>query len=159
MEKKHFAVIAVVVVIGALVFGPARWFLFTLRARDDVQKLGRFPQASEILALPTALRETARRHKLDPAQLQVRLAVEVRGMMGSGIPFTYVLVECTDGSRRWSYSVGSEKGHRIESSHSAEFLDALKAGGVDLSKMQEAPSPVVVPATPGAGAQERTEGE
>lgn len=139
MEKKHvLAGMAVaLLVIGVLVFPSARWLVFTIQARGPIDKLGRFPDATQILALPEALREVARKVKLDPAKLQVRLAIEERGMLGTGIAFTYVLVECSDGERTWQHGVGSEKGHRIETSHTADFFNALKAGGVDLSKIEK----------------------
>lgn len=156
MEKKHvlMGMAVALLIVGALAYPSARWFLVTLGARTPVEKLGRFPDATQILGLREAIREVGRKYKLDPAKLQVNLAVEVRGMMGSGIPFTYVLVDCTDGERTWSYRMGSERGHRIETSHSSEFLDALREGGVDLSKMESAPSPVVVPAGAGQGGGE-----
>lgn len=137
MEKKHVlaGMGVLLLVVGVLLWPAARWLTFTVKAQSPVEKLGRFPEAPQILALPEQLREVARSVKLDPAKLQVKLGLEERGMMG-GIVFTYVLVECSDGERTWSYRSGSELGRRIETTLSADLLKALKEGGVDLSKME-----------------------
>lgn len=135
MEKKHaLAGLAVVAVIGALAFPWAQWGLFALKSRGTIEKLGRFPEAPQILALPDALRQDASKYWIDKDKIQVRMGLEERSMMGA-IAFTFLTIDVTDGKRTLSYSVGSERGHRIESPHTAEFLEALQAGGVDTSKM------------------------
>lgn len=137
MEKKHVlaGMGVVLLVVGALLWPSVRWMAFGIQAASPVEKLGRFPEAPQILALPEQLREVARKVKMDPAKLTVRLGLEERGVMG-GIVFTYVLVECSDGERTWAYSSGSERGRRIETSLTGDFLNALREGGVDLSKME-----------------------
>ncbi len=135
MEKKHaLAGLAVVAVIGALAFPYAQWGLFMFKSRGTIEKLGRFPDPPQILALPDALKQDAAKYWMDPAKLQVRMGLEERSMMGA-VAFTFLTIDVTDGKRSFSYSVGSERGHRIESPHSAEFFEALQAGGVDTSKM------------------------
>ncbi|MCO5172044.1 MAG: hypothetical protein M9894_37575 [Planctomycetes bacterium] len=132
MEKKHaLAGLAVVAVVGVIALPWARWGLFTLQARGTVEKLGRFPDAGQILGLPDALRQDARKYGIEPARLQVKLGLEERAVM-AGIAFTFVIVEVTDGARTFSYSAGSERGRRIETARTAEFLEALREGGVDL---------------------------
>jgi hypothetical protein len=136
MEKKHaLAGLAVVAVLGALAFPWAQWGLFALKSRGTIEKLGRFPGAPEILALPDALKQDAAKYRIDPAKLQVRMGLEERAMMGA-VAFTYLTVDVTDGKRSLSYSVGSERGHRIETAHTGEFLEALQEGGVDTSKLR-----------------------
>lgn len=136
MEKKHvLAGVAVVAVVGALAFPWAAWGLFTLKARGTIEKLGRFPAAAQILALPDGLAADAAKYKIDPSKLKVQLGLEERAMMGA-VSFTYLTIDVTDGERTFSYSVGSQKGHRIETPHSAGLLEALEEGGVDLSKMR-----------------------
>lgn len=136
MEKKHvLAGLVVVGILGALAFPYAQWGLFALAARGTVEKLGRFPEAPQILALPDAIKQDAAKYWIDPAKVQVRMGLEERAMMGT-VAFTYLLVDVTDGKRSLSYTSGSDRGHRIETSHTAEFLEALEAGGVDMSKMR-----------------------
>lgn len=136
MEKKHaLAGLAVVAVIGGLAFPWAQWGLFALASRGTIEKLGRFPDAPQILALPDALEQDAARYWIDPAKVQVRMGLEERSVMGA-VAFTFLTVDVTDGKRTFSYSAGSERGRRIETAHTAEFLEALQAGGVDTSKMK-----------------------
>ncbi|MCW8141875.1 MAG: hypothetical protein KIT58_23460 [Planctomycetota bacterium] len=136
MEKKHaLAGLAVVAVIGVVALPWARWGLFVLQAHGTVEKLGRFPDAGQILALPEGLRQDARKYGIDPSKLQVRLGLEERAVM-AGIAFTFVTVEASDGKRTFSYSAGSERGRRIETAHTAEFLEALREGGVDFSRFR-----------------------
>lgn len=136
MEKKHaLAGLAVVAVVGALAFPWAQWGLFALKARGTIEKLGRFAEAPEILALPDAIKQDAAKYWIDPAKVQVRMGLEERSMMGA-VAFTFLTVDVTDGKRTLSYSAGSERGRRIETPHTAEFLEALQAGGVDMSKMR-----------------------
>lgn len=133
MEKKHVAIgaLVVVAVIAVLVYPSARFWLFTLKARETIEKLGRFPEAPQILALPDALRQEAVRYKMDPAQLTVRMALEERSMMGA-VNFTFLLVTVGDGTRTWSYGVGSQAGHRCETP--IERLLSLEEAGVELRR-------------------------
>jgi hypothetical protein len=142
MEKKHVALGAgaVVAIIAVLLYPSARFALFTLGARETIEKLGRFPSAQDITGLPDRLKETAARYKMDPAQLQVRMALEERSMMGA-VSFTFLLVTVTEGKRTWSYSVGGQAGHRCETS--IENLLSVEEAGVEIRR---APAPAPAPA-------------
>jgi hypothetical protein len=133
MEKKHAAVVLVVLgVIAGLAFRPAQWGLFTFRARDAVAAVGRFPTAEGILRLPADLRAVAERHKLDPAALEVRLALEARAM--GPVLMHFVTVDARAHGRSWSYEGAQGRGHRIESAVDDAMLRALEEGGVDISR-------------------------
>lgn len=140
MEKKHVVggILVVVAIVGVLVYPSVRFALFTFRARGTIEKLPRFAEAPQILGLADAIKADAAHHRLDPAKVTVRLALEERGMMGTDIMFTFILVTVTDGERTWSYSAGSQAGRRIETP--IERLLPLEQAGVEIRRAA-APEP------------------
>lgn len=139
MDKKGAAaLVAALAVVGGLAFRPAQWGLFSFRARDAVEAVGRFPDAGAILRVPGELRAVAQRHWLDPAAVEVRLALEARNM--GPVVMYFVIVDARSRGRSWSYEGAQGRGHRIETPVDDALLRALEEGGVDVTRAR-APEP------------------
>jgi hypothetical protein len=137
MEKKHvlLAGVVVVAIVGALVFPSARWGVFTFKATEVVNKVGREPTAEQVLALPDALRAEAKKVWLDPAGLKVDLSLERRSMAGV-TAFVYLDVHLAAGGRETEVTIDGQRGRRIETVITPDLLDRLAEGGVDVSRMR-----------------------
>jgi hypothetical protein len=134
MEKKHTALIALVVVgvVAFLAWPHARWFVYGMRVNEVMLALPRFATAENVLALPDDLKAAAKDYPgLDPKDIKVSLKLEARAQAGV-VVFYFLVAEVSSGS----FSHTQER--RIETGIDHAFLDALYEGGVNITKAESA---------------------
>jgi hypothetical protein len=106
-KLKTLIPIAIVVVIGYFAMIQIRFFLYTMKVREDVDSLGRFPSIQNIIGLKAKLQATAESSHIPLETWSETTKIEGRNQ--GPLRFYYVVATVKDGPRDFTYEI-----HRIE---------------------------------------------
>jgi hypothetical protein len=121
-------VVAALAAVGWFGYVNVRFFLFTMRVREVVNELGRFPDVDKMIHLKDGLREASAKYKIPEATYGSKIRIEGRG--AEPVRFYYVVAKVIDGTRSFEYDE-----HRIESQKQLfEQEEKLTEAGIEIRK-------------------------
>jgi hypothetical protein len=132
VQKKVIAavVVALLVVGGYFAWIHIRWYLYTMKVRDSVEAVGRFPHVPDLIHLRDTLEANARENHVPVDNWSCDLTLERRSPLGAPVSLYYIVATVHDGPRSFTYSE-----HQVESQ--TELLEGaadLEAGHVHVKK-------------------------